>query len=77
MRCKRTVRRPTRWTPDEWRRVAAAAEARNVPTLSFVRETVLTAVEDGASPTRPRPVARRRTPRRAGGAGQAVGPDPK
>jgi hypothetical protein len=35
MRCKRTVRRPTRWTPDEWRRVEAAAEARNVPSARF------------------------------------------
>jgi len=59
MRCKRTVRRPTRWTPDEWRRVEAAADARNVPSARFVREAVLAAVEDGASPTRPRPVRRR------------------
>jgi hypothetical protein len=59
MRCKRTVRRPTRWTPDEWRRVEAAADARNVPTARFVREAVLAAVEDGASPTRPRPIRRR------------------
>lgn len=58
MRCKRTVRRPTRWTPDEWRRVEAAAEARNVPSARFVREAVLAAVENG-SPTRPRPVRRR------------------
>lgn len=58
MRCKRTVRRPTRWTPDEWRRVEAAAEARNVPPARFVREAVLAAVEDGPSTTR-RPVRRR------------------
>ena len=59
MRCKRDVRRPTRWTPDEWRRVEAAADARNVPPARFVREAVLAAVEDGASPTRPRPMRRR------------------
>ena len=59
MRCKRTLRRPTRWTPDEWRRVEAAANARNVPPARFVREAVLAAVEDGASPPRPRPMRRR------------------
>jgi hypothetical protein len=59
MRPQRTVRRPTRWTPDEWRRVEAAADAHNVPPARFVREAVLAAVEGGASPTRPRPVRRR------------------
>lgn len=43
MRCKRTVRRPTRWTPDEWRQVETAADARNVPPARFVREAVLNA----------------------------------
>jgi hypothetical protein len=32
MRRKRTVRRPTRWTPGELRRVEVAADVRNVPT---------------------------------------------
>ena len=59
MRCKRTVRRPTRWTPDEWRQVEAAADARNVPPARFVREAVLSAVENGPGFTRPRPIRRR------------------
>lgn len=59
MRCKRTVRRPTRWTPDEWRRVEAAAAARKVPPARLVREAVLAAVEDADDSTRPRPVRRR------------------
>jgi hypothetical protein len=54
MRGKRTVRRPTRWTPDEWRRVEDFAEALNVPSARFIREAVLAAVEDGTRPTRPR-----------------------
>jgi hypothetical protein len=48
MRPNRTVRRPTRWTPEEWRRVEDAARARNVPPARFVREAVLGAVQDGA-----------------------------
>lgn len=59
MRCKRTVRRPTRWTPDEWRRVEDFAEALNVPSARFIREAVLAAVEDGNRPTRPRLIRRR------------------
>jgi hypothetical protein len=54
MRPNRTVRRPTRWTPDEWRRVEDAAEARSIPPARFVRETVLGACEGGASPARRR-----------------------
>lgn len=54
MRCKRTVRRPTRWTPDEWRRVEDAARARRVPPARFVREAVLGAVEHGAPAAAPR-----------------------
>lgn len=60
MRSTRTVRRPTRWTPEEWRRVEAAADARNIPSARFVREAVLAAVEsDPSIPTRPRPMRRR------------------
>ena len=54
MRPTRTVRRPTRWTPDEWRRVEDAARARRIPPARFVREAVLGAVESGAAPVRPR-----------------------
>lgn len=54
MRPKRTVRKPTRWTPDEWRRVEAAARARRIPPLRFVRESALGAVEGGAAPPTPR-----------------------
>ena len=59
MRCKRTVRRPTRWTPTKWRRVEAAAPARKVPPARLVREAVLAAVEDADNSIRPRPVRRR------------------
>lgn len=48
MRPNRNVRRPTRWTPDEWRRVEEAAHARSIPPARFVRETVLGACDGGA-----------------------------
>jgi hypothetical protein len=35
---RRTVRKPTRWTPEEWARVTDAARARCVPPLRYVRE---------------------------------------
>lgn len=40
-RIRRTIRKPTRWTPDEWARVEEAARARGVPPLRFVREAAL------------------------------------
>jgi hypothetical protein len=40
-RPRRTIRKPTRWTPDEWARVENAARARGVPPLRYVREAAL------------------------------------
>jgi hypothetical protein len=42
-RPRRTIRKPTRWTPDEWARVETAARARGVPPLRYVREAALAA----------------------------------
>ncbi|HEX6749063.1 MAG TPA: hypothetical protein VF092_17320 [Longimicrobium sp.] len=38
---RRTIRKPTRWTPDEWCQVEAEARARGVPPLRYVREAAL------------------------------------
>jgi hypothetical protein len=43
---RRTLRKPTRWTPEEWAQVERAAAARGVPPLRYVREAAL-----GAPPT--------------------------
>jgi hypothetical protein len=43
---RRTLRKPTRWTPEEWTQVERAAAARGVPPLRYVREAAL-----GAPPT--------------------------
>lgn len=37
----RTVRKPTRWTPEEWARIEEKARARGVPPLRYVREAAL------------------------------------
>jgi hypothetical protein len=58
MRPNRTVRRPTRWTPEEWRRVEDAAESRSIPPARFVREAVLCACDGGTAET-DSPVPRR------------------
>ncbi len=55
MRPKRTIRRPTRWTPDEWHRVEVAARARSIPAARFVLEAVLSAVRGGAPAQCPQP----------------------
>jgi hypothetical protein len=39
----RTIRKPTRWTPEEWRQIEEAAYARGVPPLRYVREAALAA----------------------------------
>lgn len=41
MRHRRTIRKPTRWTPDEWRQIEELARARGVPPLRYVREAAL------------------------------------
>jgi hypothetical protein len=41
MATKRTVRKPTIWTTEEWSRIATAARARGTPPLRYVREAAL------------------------------------
>lgn len=43
MPTRRTIRKPTRWTPEEWRQIETAARARGVPPLRYVREAALAA----------------------------------
>ncbi|HEU0300064.1 MAG TPA: hypothetical protein VFR37_11430 [Longimicrobium sp.] len=38
---RRTLRKPTRWTPEEWAQVERSAAARGVPPLRYVREAAL------------------------------------
>lgn len=38
---RRTLRKPTRWTPEEWAQVELAAADRGVPPLRYVREAAL------------------------------------
>lgn len=40
---RRTIRKTTVWTPDEWRHIKEAARARGVPPLRYVREAALAA----------------------------------
>jgi hypothetical protein len=49
---RRTVRKPTRWTAEEWARVTDAARARGVPPLRYVREAALGAAPTPASSSR-------------------------
>jgi hypothetical protein len=51
----RTIRKPTRWTADEWAEVEQAARERGVPPLRYVREAAL------GRPSAPRPSRRRST----------------
>ena len=41
MPSRRTIRKPTRWTLEEWRQIEDAARARGVPPLRYVREAAL------------------------------------
>ena len=41
MPSRRIIRKPTRWTPEEWRQIEDAASARGVPPLRYVREAAL------------------------------------
>ncbi|HET7228405.1 MAG TPA: hypothetical protein VFJ16_00240 [Longimicrobium sp.] len=43
MPSRRTIKKPTRWTPEEWRHIEEAARARGVPPLRYVREAALAA----------------------------------
>jgi hypothetical protein len=38
---RRTIRKTTLWTPDEWRHIEEAARARGIPPLRYVREAAL------------------------------------
>ena len=40
-RPNRSIRKPTRWTPEEWRIVQDAARDQGIPPLRFVREAAL------------------------------------
>lgn len=40
---RRTIRKTTVWTPDEWRHIEEAARARGIPPLRYVREAALAA----------------------------------
>jgi hypothetical protein len=54
---RRTVRKPTRWLPDEWQAITEAARPLGIPALRFVREAAL---EKAASGARLAPPKRRR-----------------
>ena len=43
MPSRRTIRKPTLWTPEEWSRIEKAARERGVPPLRYVREAALAA----------------------------------
>lgn len=63
MRSNRTVRKPTRWTSEEWREVEDAARADRVPALRYVREAALAVARargGRAAPRAPATRARRR-----------------
>ena len=51
---RRTVRKLTVWSADEWRRVEDAARPSGVPPLRFVREAALDKAGKGAAPARRR-----------------------
>src|SRR5215207_2334292 len=53
---RRTIRKLTCWTADEWQRVEDAARPRGVPPLRYVREAALTHAASGGEP-RPRRTA--------------------
>ena len=43
MPSRRTIKKPTRWTPEEWRHIEEAARTCGVPPLRYVREAALAA----------------------------------
>jgi hypothetical protein len=51
---RRTIRKLTIWSGDEWRRVEDAARPSGVPPLRFVREAALEKAGKGAAPSRRR-----------------------
>jgi len=55
---RRTVRITTRWTPEEWRQVEAAAREHGVPAARYVREAALAAKLPPRVSSRARPKQR-------------------
>lgn len=55
---RRTIRKPTRWTPQEWRLIEQEARKRAIPPLRLVREATLSAIA-AALPAPPVPRRRR------------------
>ena len=52
---RRTIRKPTRWSPEEWDRIEEAAHACGVPPLRYIREAALRwPLPEGTAPA-PRP----------------------
>jgi len=43
MPSRRTIRKPTLWTPEEWRHIEESARRSGVPPLRYVREAALAA----------------------------------
>ena len=43
MPSRRTIKKPTRWTAEEWRRIEDAARTHGMPPLRYVREAALAA----------------------------------
>jgi hypothetical protein len=41
---RRTIRKPTRWTPQEWQLIEQEARRRAIPPLRLVREATLSAI---------------------------------
>lgn len=54
---RRTIRKPTRWTPQEWQLIEQEARRRAIPPLRLVREATLSAI---AAALPAPPVPRRR-----------------
>ncbi|HEX8317194.1 plasmid mobilization protein [Longimicrobium sp.] len=52
---RRTLRKPTRWTPEEWAQVERAAADRGVPPLRYVREAAL-GMPSPSQPSRGQPI---------------------
>jgi hypothetical protein len=57
MPTRRSIRKPTRWTPEEWHQIQEAARARGVPPLRYVREAALAAELPPRGQDRSRPVS--------------------
>jgi len=64
-RTRRTIRKLTCWSPDEWTRIEAAVPVAGMPALRFVRESALAradALRGVSPPAPPAPTPAPRTP---------------